>query len=245
MKKDHGLDPNVKNCACIVDLLGRAGRLADAENFIMNSGFENDPVMWRALLGACRVHRDKITGKRVAERVIEIDPQAAASYVLLYNIYSDAGLQLPATKVRDLMKDRGVKKEPGLSWIEIGTSVRSFVVGDKSHPQSHIIYKKLEKMIEKIKILGYVYEKFVSDGPEMEFKESEVNYHSEKLAVALGIISLPSSAPIRVMKNLRVCQDCHTWMKFISMAEKREIILRDPIRFHRFREGSCSCKDYW
>ncbi|OVA05218.1 Pentatricopeptide repeat [Macleaya cordata] len=246
MKKDHGLDPNVKHYACIVDLLGRAGRLADAEGFINNSGFQDDPVMWRALLGACRVHRDPITGERVAARVTELDPQAAASYVLLYNIYLVAGIQLPATKIRDLMKDRGVKKEPGLSWIEIGMSVHSFVVGDRCHPKTQIIYRKLEEMLEKIKRIGYVDEKFVSDSSQQENKDgSVVNYHSEKLAVALGMVSLPKSAPIRVMKNLRVCQDCHTTMKFISMAEKREIILRDPIRFHRFREGSCSCKDYW
>ncbi|KAF6140206.1 hypothetical protein GIB67_000254 [Kingdonia uniflora] len=238
MKSDHGLKPNAKHCACIVDLLGRAGRLADAENFIMSSGFKVDPVMWRALLGACRIHGDIVTGKRIAERVIELEPQAAASYVLLYNIYSDAGIQLPATNIRDLMKDRGVKKEPGLSWIQVSSSVHSFVVGDKSHLQRQSIYRKLEEMLEKIEKIGYV--------SQQESKNSlVVNYHSEKLAVSFGMISLPKSAPIRVMKNLRVCPDCHTMMKFVSKAESREIVLRDPIRFHRFRDGSCSCRDYW
>ncbi|KAJ4979132.1 hypothetical protein NE237_009912 [Protea cynaroides] len=246
MKRDHVIIPNVKHCSCIVDLLGRAGRLAAAENFIVNSGFKDDPVMWRALLGACRVHKDTVMGKRIAERVIELEPQAAASYVLLYNIYLDAGIQLPAMKIRDLMKNRGVKKEPGLSWIEVGTTVNSFVAGDRSHPKCEVIYAKLEEMLEKIKKNGYVDETSAFDTSEQDHKDGlVVNYHSEKLAVVLGIIELPNSAPIRVMKNLRVCRDCHTTMKFFSKVEKREIVLRDPIRFHRFIDGSCSCKDYW
>ncbi|XP_059630947.1 pentatricopeptide repeat-containing protein At3g13880 [Cornus florida] len=246
MKKDHGIIPNEKHFTCIVDILGRAGRLADAENFIINSCFDDVPVMWRALLSACRVHKDTVTGERVAERVIELEPQVAASYVLLYNIYTEAELQMPAAKIRDLMKERGVKKEPGLSWIELGNKVHSFLVGDRSHPQSQIIYAQLEKMLEKIKKIGYIDEGLVPDASELDQTNSSlVNHHSEKLAVTLGIISLPMSAPVRVMKNLRVCRDCHTIMKFFSKVEKREIILRDSIRFHRFREGSCSCGDYW
>ena len=246
MKKDHGITPNVKHSACIVDLLGRAGRLAEAEIFIMNSGFEGDPVMWRSLLSACRVHKAAGIGKRVAERVIALEPEASASYVLLYNIYHEAGIQMPATEIRNLMKDRGVKKEPGLSWIEVGNVVHSFVVGDKSHPNSQAIYVKLEEMLEKIKKLDYVDEKLVSDGSEPKHSDnSMVNYHSEKLAVTFGMISLPRSAPVRVMKNLRSCWHCHETMKLFSKLEKREIIIRDPIRFHRFRDGVCSCGDYW
>lgn len=246
MQKDYSIVPNVKHCSCVVDLLGRAGKLAEAEHFINSSGFEDDPVMWRALLGACRIHGNTNVGKHVAELVIELEPQAAASYVLLYNIYLDAGKQSPANDVRDLMKKRGIKKEPGLSWIEIGANVHSFVVGDKSHPHTQAIYSKLEKMLQKIREMGFVSDKnsiFYDSG--QEHKENSANYHSEKLAVAFGLLSLPESAPIRVMKNLRVCGDCHMTMKFFSEMEKREIVLRDPIRFHRFRGGSCSCKDYW
>ncbi|KAL6311198.1 hypothetical protein AAG906_021357 [Vitis piasezkii] len=235
MKKDHGITPNVKHSACIVDLLGRAGRLAEAESFIMDSGFE-----------AIQVHKATDTGKRVAERVIELEPEAAASYVLLYNIYNDAGIQMPATEIRNLMKHRGVKKEPGLSWIEVGNVVHSFVAGDRSHPNSQVIYVRLEEMLEKIKKLDYIDEKPVSDVSEPKHKDnSMVSYHSEKLAVTFGIISLPRSAPVRVMKNLRSCWHYHETMKLFSRLENREIILRDPIRFHRFRDGSCSCGDYW
>ncbi|KAM3681993.1 hypothetical protein ACJW31_12G038900 [Castanea mollissima] len=162
MKKDYCMAVNVRHCACIVDLLGRAGKSADAENFILSSGFEEDPVMWRALLSTCRVYKDTVTEKRVAERVIELEPQGSASYVLLYNIYNDAGINLPATKIRELMKDRGVKKEPGLSWIELGNEVHCFVVGDQSHPMSQVIYARLEEMMKTIEKLGYIEERPIS-----------------------------------------------------------------------------------
>ena len=112
MKKDYCMAVNVRHCAFIVDLLGRAGKAADAENFILNSDFEEDPVIRRALLSTCRVYKDTVTGKCVAERVIELEPRGSASYVLLYNIYNDAGINIPVTKIRELMKDGGVKKEP-------------------------------------------------------------------------------------------------------------------------------------
>lgn len=246
MKKDYGIAANVKHSACIVDLLGRAGRLQDAENFISDSGFEDDPVIWRALLSACRVHMDTVMGKHVADRVIELEPHAAASYVLLYNIYDDAGKEKPALEVRKLMRDRGVKKEPGISWIEVGNKVHTFLVDDRSHAMSQLIYSRLEEMLVKIKRISFNNEKHLLGISKVELNATiHMNYHSEKLAVTFGIISLPKSAPVRVMKNLRVCSDCHTTMKLISKVEKREIILRDPIRFHHFKEGFCSCKDYW
>lgn len=246
MKNDYGIAANVKHSACIVDLLGRAGRLVDAKKFILNSGFDNDPVIWRALLSACRVYKDTSMAKCVADRVIELEPQAAASYVLLYNVYNDAGKEKPALEVRKLMQDRGVKKEPGISWIEVGNKVHSFVVGDHSHPMSQLIYSRLEEMLMKIKKNVLNIKKLPLSISEVELSgKTGMNHHSEKLAVTFGIISLPKSAPVRVMKNLRVCSDCHTTMKLISEVEKREIILRDAIRFHHFREGFCSCDDYW
>ncbi|RRT43440.1 hypothetical protein B296_00025907 [Ensete ventricosum] len=246
MKVDYDLDPNAKHCACIVDLFGRSGRLVDAEKFILDSGFHDDPVLWRALLGSCRVHKDTEMGTHAAERIMELEPHAPASYVLLYNMYLDAGRKSFAMRARDLMKERGVKKEPGLSWIEIGASVHSFVAGDNSHPESHAIYDKLEEMLSKIEKMGYIkMEALEINGSSPKQTGGFVNHHSEKLAVALGMIRLPQLAPIRVMKNLRVCVDCHTAMKLFSESEKREIVLRDPFRFHRFRGGSCSCGDYW
>jgi hypothetical protein len=147
-------------------------------------------------------------GQLVANRIMELQPACSASYVNLYNMYLDAGELSLASKIRDLMKERGVKKEPGLSWIELKSGVHSFVAGDKSHPESKAVYMKLAEMLSKI-------DKMITDGTisiesdEITGKEqNSMNCHSEKLAVAFGMIHLPQSAPIRVMKNLRVCRDC-------------------------------------
>jgi pentatricopeptide repeat protein len=246
MKKDYGITANVKHSACIVDLLGRAGRLEEAQRFIFDSGFEDDPVMWRALLGACKVHKDTDMGKHIADKVIKLEPHEAASYVLLSNIYNDVGKKKHALEVRKLMQDRGVKKEPGMSWIEVGNMVHTFLVDDRSHPMSELIYSRLGEMLAKIKKISSNNENLPLAISETERSDAyRMNHHSEKLAVTFGIISLPKLAPVRVMKNLRVCSDCHITMKLISKLEKREIILRDTIRFHHFKDGLCSCNDYW
>ncbi|KAL6616743.1 hypothetical protein ACP70R_039013 [Stipagrostis hirtigluma subsp. patula] len=245
MTKEYGLSPTIKHCTCVVDLLGRAGRLADAEVFIRDSVFQDDPVVWRSLLGSCRIHGDMERGQIVAHRIMELEPTSSASYVILYNMYLDAGELSLASRTRDLMKERGVKKEPGLSWIELRSGVHSFVAGDMSHPESNAIYTKLAEMLSKIEKLA-ITDNATAESNDISSREQTLTgCHSEKLAVALGMIHLPQSAPIRVMKNLRVCLDCHSTMKLISRSENREIILRDSIRFHHFRGGSCSCGDYW
>lgn len=146
MKTDYRINPNEKHFTCLVDLLGRTGRLSDAENLILSSGFQDHPVMWRALLSSCRVYKDSVIGRRVAERLMELEPEASGSYVLLHNIYNESGVNSSAEEVRELMKDRGVKKEPALSWIVIGNQTHSFAVADWSHPSSQMIYTMLETM---------------------------------------------------------------------------------------------------
>jgi hypothetical protein len=80
---------------------------------------------------------------------------------------------------------------------------------------------------------------------EEEEKEGALSRHSEKLAIAFALISTSDNTPIRIVKNLRVCQDCHHVTKLISKVYGREIIVRDRARFHLFKDGTCSCKDYW
>eukprot|EP01018_Ginkgo_biloba_P017565 Gb_32051 [translate_table: standard] len=246
MSRDYCIKPRVEHYSCIVDLLGRAGRLDEAHDFINKMPFEPHAPIWGTLLGACRMHVNMELGKIAAERLFYLDPQNAGKYVVLSNIYAAAGRWDGVSKVRKLMKDRGVKKEPGCSWIEIQKQVHSFLVGDRSHPQTEEIYATLETLSGKLKEAGYVPEtNFMLHDVEEEQKERFLCYHSEKLAIAFGIISLPSTMPIRIVKNLRVCGDCHTAIKFISRIVGREIILRDSNRFHHFKWGLCSCGDYW
>ncbi|KAF3446851.1 hypothetical protein FNV43_RR12031 [Rhamnella rubrinervis] len=165
---------------------------------------------------------------------------------MLSNIYSAAGLWRDASKVRALMKDRGVIREPGCSFIEHGNMIHRFVVGDRTHPDSDKIYMKLEEVIGKIRVAGFVSKtEYVLHDVEDEVKEDMINKHSEKLAIAFGLMMTNAGMPLIVRKNLRICGDCHSTAKFISAIEKRTIVIRDCKRFHHFSNGLCSCGDYW
>lgn len=118
--------------------------------------------------------------------------------------------------------------------------------GDRSHPHSAEIYNKLADLLMEMKRLGYQSESsFVFQDVEEEEKESILLYHSEKLAVTFGILTLGSDKPILVTKNLRICGDCHEALKYITIITRREITVRDASRFHHFKDGICNCGDFW
>ncbi|KAG6499995.1 pentatricopeptide repeat-containing protein At1g20230-like [Zingiber officinale] len=246
MQRDYGITASVEHYACMVSLLGRAGRLDEAYELIRKMHVEPDGCVWGALLSACRVHNNVTLAETAAEKLFELEPANAGNYVLLSNIYAAKGMLDEVDRVRDTMKTMGVKKNPGCSWIEIRNKVHMLLAGHKSHSQMSRITEKLEKLSEEMKRLGYLPStNFVLQDVEEQDKEHILCGHSEKLAVALGLISTPAGTPLRVIKNLRICGDCHAAMKFISKFEGREILVRDTNRYHRFEDGSCSCGDYW
>lgn len=246
MNRDYGVIPNSKHYTCMVDLLGRAGRLDEAQNLMKNMPFEPDAATWGALLGACRLYGKTELAEKAAEVIFEMEPENAGMYVLLSNLYAASGRWGDVSKVRLKMRDRGVKKVTGYSWLEVQNKVHTFSVGDTLHPEKDRIYAYLEELEFKLKQDGFVYStKLVLHDVGEEEKEHMLRDHSEKLAVAYGILSIPAGRPIRVMKNLRVCEDCHNAIKHISKIVGRLIILRDNNRFHHFSGGSCSCGDYW
>eukprot|EP01018_Ginkgo_biloba_P020443 Gb_15797 [translate_table: standard] len=246
MSQDYQITPAGKHYCCMVDLLGRAGCMEEAQEFISKMPIKPDADVWASLLGACRIHANIELGERVAEHLFELDPKNAAHYVLLSNIYAAAGMWDDVEKVRQMMKDRRVKKMPGCSWIEANNNVHAFLTGDRSHPQSDTIYEKLETLAGQMKEAGYVPDtNFVLHNVEEEQKENILCHHSEKLAIAFGLINTPPGTPIRIVKNLRVCGDCHSATKFIAKIVAREIVVRDANRFHHFKDGWCSCGDYW
>eukprot|EP01018_Ginkgo_biloba_P016554 Gb_35599 [translate_table: standard] len=245
MRRDHCITPRVDHYTCMIDLLGRAGLLDEVEDFIDNMPFEPDAFMWGSVLGACRIHGNMKLAKHAAECHFELDPENAAPYVLLSNIYAANGKWDDVAKVRKMMSGKVVKK-PGCSWIEVKKSVHTFIAEDRSHPQSGEICAMLERLTVQMKQEGYVPDRnFALQDVEEQQKEHILSQHSERLALAFGLINAPPGAPIRIFKNLRVCGDCHTAMKFSSKIVEREIILRDAIRFHHFKGGLCSCRDYW
>eukprot|EP01018_Ginkgo_biloba_P029187 Gb_18176 [translate_table: standard] len=246
MVQDHHIRPTAEHYACMVDLLGRAGHLDEAHEFIKSMPIEPTASVLGALLGACRVHGKVELGECMAERLFQLEPGNAGNYVLLSNIYATAGRWDDVAKVRKMMKYRGLRKTPGCSWIEIDKRVHAFLVGDRSHPQSEKIYAMLESLAGKMQELCYVPDtKSVLLDVEEEEKERILCGHSEKLAIAFGLIKTCPGTTIRITKNLRVCGDCHTATKVISKIVGREIIVRDANRFHHFKDGLCSCGDYW
>ncbi|PKA65748.1 Pentatricopeptide repeat-containing protein [Apostasia shenzhenica] len=246
MVEDHGIRATMEHYACMVDLYGRAGKLEEAMEVIEGMPFKSDERIWRILLGACRVHRNVELGEIAAEKLIDLEPQDPAAYVLLSNIYAAAGNWEKRGRVRRMMEVRKVKKEAGRSWIQVKNKVHSFVAMDSSHPLSEGIYEKLKEMTKRIKEKGYVPDtSFVLHEMEEEKKEALLTLHSERLAIAFGLIATPEGTPLQIVKNLRVCGDCHAVIKLVSKMEEREIIVRDSNRFHHFKDGSCSCGDFW
>ncbi|XP_068666778.1 pentatricopeptide repeat-containing protein At1g11290, chloroplastic-like [Aristolochia californica] len=246
MVVDFDITPRTEHYACMVDLLGRAGKLNEAVEFMKNMPMKPDAGVWGSLLGACRIHSNVELAEWAAKSLFEIDPENSGRYVLLSNIYLSSGKRQEADQVRALMRRRGVKKTAGHTVIEVKNKMYKFLVGDRSNPQTKLIYEELESLILRIKDAGYVPNtNFVLHDVEEEAKEKMLYVHSEKLAIVFGLINSSSRTVIRITKNLRVCEDCHTAIKYISKVTGREIVMRDAHRFHHFKEGSCSCGDYW
>ncbi|CAL9134302.1 unnamed protein product [Musa acuminata var. zebrina] len=246
MTEEFEIIPKVEHYGCVVDLLSRAGRLDEAEDLINSMQVAPNVIVWGALLGGCRIYKDINRGERVVQHILELDPGHSGSYVYLANVYVSMGRLEDAAKFRLMMREKRVVKTPGCSWIEVDNMVHEFFMGDRSHPQSEKIYSMISTLSLRMKLAGYVpITSLVSQSIDEEEKENVLSMHSEKLAVAFGLISTKDGTTIRVVKNLRVCNDCHEAMKVISRIVSREIVLRDRSRFHHFKEGQCSCKDYW
>ncbi|KAJ8447111.1 hypothetical protein Cgig2_022840 [Carnegiea gigantea] len=247
MKKKYQVEPGLEHCACMVDLLGRAGAFREAMDLIHDMPVEADAIVWGSLLGACKIHMNIDLAEVAVKKLIEFEPKNYGHYVLLSNIYASKGRWRDVAEVRKKMKARKVSKSPGCSWIEVEKKVHMFTGGDsESHPDYALIMRMLEKLNGKLGEAGYHPDgSFSLHDLDEEDKAQSVGHHSEKLAVAFGLLKVPAGMPIRVMKNLRVCGDCHSAIKLISKITGRDIILRDANRFHHFKEGLCSCKDYW
>ncbi|XP_071711958.1 pentatricopeptide repeat-containing protein At1g08070, chloroplastic-like [Rutidosis leptorrhynchoides] len=246
MSRDFDIQPRIEHYGCMVDILGRAGLLDEAYQFIQNMTMKPNAVIWRTLLASCKVHKDVTIGEQCLNRITKLEPAHSGDYLLLSSLYASVGRLEDAIRVRNEMKVNGIKKTPGCSSIELNGVIHEFFSEDNAHPESNIIYNATETMINEIKLAGYVPN--ISDArleAEDYDKETSVFHHSEKLAIAFGLIKTSFGTPIRISKNLRVCTDCHDATKVISKVYNREIIVRDRTRFHHFKDGLCSCNDYW
>ncbi|KAM0875671.1 hypothetical protein ACQ4PT_036655 [Festuca glaucescens] len=248
MQITYGIIPIAKHYACMVDMLGRAGQLDEAFDFIEHMPIKPDSAVWGALLGACRIHGNVEMGKMASQNLFELDPENVGYYVLMSNMYAKVGKWDGVDEVRSLVRRQNLQKTPGWSSIEVKRSVNVFYSGNQTepHPQHEEIQAELRNLLAKMKTIGYVPDcSFVLQDVEEDEKEHILNNHSERLAIAFGIINTPSRTSLHIYKNLRMCGDCHNATKYISKITEREIIVRDSNRFHHFKDGHCSCGDFW
>lgn len=236
----------IEHYVCMMDVLGRCGEVEEAEALAMSMPVEANSMVWLVLLSACRVHSNLDVAERAAKRIFEMEPDCSPAYVLLSNLYASLRRWSEVAKIRSKMKHNGVVKQPGSSWITLKGLRHEFLSGDRSHPLTEKIYEKLDWLGVKLKEMGYVPDQqFALHDVEIEQQEEMLSYHSERLAIAFGLLSTVEGSRITVMKNLRVCGDCHNVIKLLAKIVDREIVVRDSSRFHHFKNGICSCGDYW
>ncbi|KAL8500630.1 hypothetical protein ACS0TY_020275 [Phlomoides rotata] len=246
MKTDYNIVPKLEHYACMVDLLSRSGRLTEAEDFIVSMPMKPDASIWGTLLSACRAHGDVKIAERVAEHVLKLNINDPGYHILASNVYAALGRWDEVRKIRTSLKAKGLKKDPGCSWLEIQNRVYYFGAGDRFFKQHKEVIGLLGVLSGLMAKEGYAADvKSVFHDVEEDEKMGMLCGHSERLAIAFGLLHTSPGTPLLIMKNLRVCGDCHTVTKYISRIMNREILVRDANRFHLFKDGTCSCRDHW
>ncbi|XP_010498459.1 PREDICTED: pentatricopeptide repeat-containing protein At1g20230-like [Camelina sativa] len=246
MSEEYGIKPRLEHYSCMVNLLGRAGKLQEAYDLIKEMPFEPDSCVWGALLNSCRLQNNVDLAEIAADKLFNLEPENPGTYVLLSNIYAAKGMWTEVDSIRNKMESQGLKKNPGCSWIQVKNKVYTLLAGDKSHPQIDQITEKMDEIREEMRKSGHRPNlDFALQDVEEQEQEQMLWGHSEKLAVVFGLLNTPDGTPLQVIKNLRICGDCHSVIKFISSYAGREIFVRDTNRFHHFKDGICSCGDFW
>ncbi|MCL7033720.1 hypothetical protein MKW94_007599 [Papaver nudicaule] len=247
MQRDYKIEPEMKHFACIVDIYARSGLLDQAFRFIKKMPVEPSEFIWASLLSSCRTYKNVDLGEQAAKKALAFNQYNAGVYVLLSQLYADSGQWEDFSKVRLLMKDLGLKPTTAQSWVEVERKMYIFTVRDNLNPYSEKMYKLLETLIETMHKEGFAaYGSFGCHDITKEEKEGNLCGHTEKLALAFVLIKGGGhQGVIRIGKNLRVCKDCHVFFKFVSKIKDCDIILKDPNRYHHFKQGNCNCRDLW
>ncbi|CAA7024682.1 unnamed protein product [Microthlaspi erraticum] len=247
METEFRVSPALEHYACLVDILGRAGEIQEAVKVIERMRFKPSASIWGSLLNSCRLHGNVLVGEIAAKELFVLEPHNPGNYVMVSNIYADAKMWDDVDKIREMMRQRGIKKEAGCSWVQVRDKIQIFVAGGGFEFRNSEEYKRVwTELQEAIVESGYAPDtSVVLHDVDEETKANWVCGHSERLATTYSLIHTGEGVPVRVTKNLRVCGDCHSWMKIVSQVTGRVIVLRDTKRFHRFVDGICSCKDYW
>lgn len=247
MVEDYRISPSLKHYTCLLDLFSRSGYLEEAENLIKTMPMKPDEPTWAALLSACKSHGNNEMAIRIADHLSNIKLEESSTYILLSNIYAGAGMWENVSRVRKSMAMMEVKKEPGYSSVDLGKESHVFYAGETcQHPMKGEILVLMRKLDAEMRRRGYVPDtSSVLHDMDQQEKERQLFWHSERSAVAYGLLKAVPGTTIRIVKNLRVCGDCHTVLKLISSITSREIYVRDAKRYHHFKDGKCSCNNFW
>uniref|UniRef100_A0A1D1YC30 Pentatricopeptide repeat-containing protein At2g22070 n=1 Tax=Anthurium amnicola TaxID=1678845 RepID=A0A1D1YC30_9ARAE len=246
MTKDYRIKPVMDHYGCMIDMYVRLGMLEEAFNFIKGMPFGPNEVIWSMLIAGCRSHGKMELAFQAADRLLELGPKSSETYFLLLNMYISAERWQDVSKVRKLMKQEKIGGVKDWSWVNLKEKLYYFGLDDRSHPQSAQMYELLGSLLEKAKHMGYIsYESLeIVDDDVGEKEPHSLVHHSERLAIVFSLINTAEGMPVRIIKNISMCRDCHSLVKFFSALTQREIIVRDSKRLHRFREGKCSCGDF-
>ncbi|KAJ0976233.1 hypothetical protein J5N97_018198 [Dioscorea zingiberensis] len=231
----------MKHYTCAVDMLGCTDQLDEAYELSKEFQAEGEDVLllWSTLLAASRTHRRLDIVAEAEQRLAVFDQDMAGAYVSMSNAYESAGEWNNEVKVWLEMRRKGIRKDPGCSWVEIKDMVYVFYVGEVAQcARGAEVVELLRELEMRMEERGYVGRnvEMVADETEKGM-EDMMGIHSERLALGFGLVSVPKWMTIRVMKNLRMCKDCHKRFKMISNIVGRDFVVRDLNRFHHFKAG--------
>nr|XP_027067570.1 pentatricopeptide repeat-containing protein At1g31920-like [Coffea arabica] len=243
MKYENGIKPTIQHYGCMVDLMGRAGMLNEALELVNGMPMVPNDVLWRGLLTACKIHSNVELAEVAAKNLFQLNSHNASDYLTLSNLYAKAQRWEDVASTRTRLAEEGLNQEPGSSSVEVKREVFKFVSQDKSHPQWESVYEMLHQMEWQLKFEGYSPDTSqVSLDVDEEEKRQRLSTHSQKLAIAFALIHTSQHSPIRIVRSVRMCSDCHTYTKFISTIYEREITVRDRNRFHHFKKWNLLCE---
>ncbi|GMJ15700.1 DYW domain protein 2 [Hibiscus trionum] len=221
MKNEYKVALGIEHYIGVIDVFGRAGYLNEAVEFVENMPIEPTMEIWQAVRGFARIHGDIDLEDHVEELLLEFDPSISSENELR------APLKKKLSTINTIEKNR----------------VSEYRCMEPFKGEANEKFKGLNGQMREA---GYVPDtRYVLHDIDEEAKEQALQYHSERLAIAYGLISTPARTPLRIIKNLRICGDCHNAIKIMSKIVGRELIVRDNKRFHHFKDGKCSCGDYW
>ncbi|KAM0930630.1 hypothetical protein ACQ4PT_000828 [Festuca glaucescens] len=243
MENLYGIKPTLKHYTCMVDIMGTAGLFKESLELIQKMPHELDACLWSTVLKTCKLHSNLEVAAKAAKSLFELEPNNTSNYMVLSNIYANNGLWDSTESVRDAMTEQGLHVERQCSWLYLGTSVDSFEAGNLSHPAFENILSTWKDVASRMEQSGYAPQ---DNEPYCNVEVDPLScHHTERIAVCYGLISMCGHEPIRILKNFRMCKECHSSIKFISRDKNREILISDGCTYHHFNDGSCSCGDMW